>query len=119
MSSVAIAWSLKKGVNPILDLYSKEKIDEAVGAVGLDSSDEDVKALEDCTRRGLWHQCGEDSVGAIPASLTIHSHITKRKVQMHHCNRPRNNDHKYDQLIHPLSPKPSSATSPAPPSTPQ
>ena len=45
----------KKGVNPILDFYSKEKIDEAVGAVGLDSSDEDIKAFEDRTRRELWN----------------------------------------------------------------
>lgn len=55
MSSVTIASSLKKGVNPILGLYSIEKIDETVGVVGLDSSDEDVKAFEDRTRRELWH----------------------------------------------------------------
>ncbi|KAH8634234.1 aldo-keto reductase [Alternaria alternata] len=47
MASVAIAWSLKKGVNPILGLHSRERIDEAVAAVGLKLSDADVQALEE------------------------------------------------------------------------
>ncbi|KAK7192793.1 hypothetical protein DPSP01_011216 [Paraphaeosphaeria sporulosa] len=46
MAQVATAWSLSKGVNPILGLQSEKRIDEAVGAVGLVLQDEDVKALE-------------------------------------------------------------------------
>ena len=53
-----------------------------------------------------------------------HSYIRRKTklsltVQMHRCSRPLKKVRKSDQLIHPLSPKPSSATSPAPPSTPQ
>ena len=47
MASIAIAWSLKKGVNPILGLNSIERIDDAVGTVGLELSKEDVTALEE------------------------------------------------------------------------
>ncbi|CAN9354233.1 unnamed protein product [Alternaria alternata] len=47
MASVAIAWSLQKGVNPILGLNSIERIDEAVGAVDLQLSKETVAALEE------------------------------------------------------------------------
>ncbi|KAH8621924.1 hypothetical protein J4E82_011375 [Alternaria postmessia] len=47
MASVAIAWSLQKGVNPILGLNSIERIDEAVGAVDLHLSKETVAALEE------------------------------------------------------------------------
>lgn len=47
MAKVAIAWSIKKGVNPILGLQSIERIDEAVEAAGLELSDDDVKLLEE------------------------------------------------------------------------
>ncbi|KAJ4305512.1 CSG1/SUR1-like protein [Kalmusia sp. IMI 367209] len=47
MAQVATAWSLKKGVNPILGLQSEKRIDEAVGAVSVELSEEDFKALED------------------------------------------------------------------------
>jgi aryl-alcohol dehydrogenase-like predicted oxidoreductase len=47
MASVATAWSLHKGVNPILGLNSTERIDEAVAAVNLHLNDEDIKALEE------------------------------------------------------------------------
>lgn len=48
MASVAIAWSLGKGVNPILGLGSVERIDEAVeAAVGEGLSEGDVRALEE------------------------------------------------------------------------
>jgi aryl-alcohol dehydrogenase-like predicted oxidoreductase len=47
MASVAIAWSLKKGVNPILGLGSIQRIDEAVEATKLELSEKDVKALNE------------------------------------------------------------------------
>ena len=46
MAQVATAWSLSKGVNPILGLQSEKRIDEAVGALGVVLSEEDIKALE-------------------------------------------------------------------------
>ncbi|KAL5442019.1 hypothetical protein PMIN05_004216 [Paraphaeosphaeria minitans] len=46
MAQVATAWSLSKGVKPILGLQSEKRIDEAVGALGLVLGEEDVKALE-------------------------------------------------------------------------
>jgi aryl-alcohol dehydrogenase-like predicted oxidoreductase len=50
MAKVAIAWSLKKGVNPILGLSSIARIDEAVETVGFELSDEDMAALEEVYR---------------------------------------------------------------------
>jgi aryl-alcohol dehydrogenase-like predicted oxidoreductase len=51
MARVAIAWTLQKGVSPIVGLSSKERIDEAVEAVKWQSSggltEEDCKYLED------------------------------------------------------------------------
>jgi aryl-alcohol dehydrogenase-like predicted oxidoreductase len=47
MAIVATAWSLKKGVNPILGLQSIERIEEALEAVQLELSDEDVKDLDE------------------------------------------------------------------------
>ena len=48
MALVAIAWSIKqKGVNPIVGLGSKERIDQAVEAVKFDLSDEEAKYLEE------------------------------------------------------------------------
>ena len=47
MAVVATAWSLKKGVNPILGLQTIERIDEAVAMVNFELSDEDVKLLEE------------------------------------------------------------------------
>ncbi|KAF1974752.1 Aldo/keto reductase [Bimuria novae-zelandiae CBS 107.79] len=46
MAQVAMAWSLKKGVNPILGLQSEKRIDEAVGALEVVLSEDHVKALE-------------------------------------------------------------------------
>ena len=48
MALVAIAWSLKQpGVNPIVGLSSKERIDQAVDAVKFELSDEEAKYLEE------------------------------------------------------------------------
>ncbi|KAF2786564.1 Aldo/keto reductase [Melanomma pulvis-pyrius CBS 109.77] len=47
MAVVATAWSLKKGVNPILGLQSVERIDEAAAAVDVELSGEDVEELEE------------------------------------------------------------------------
>ncbi|KAF1959684.1 Aldo/keto reductase [Byssothecium circinans] len=47
MAQVATAWSLKKGVHPILGLQSEKRIDEAVEALGVVLSEEDVKVLEE------------------------------------------------------------------------
>jgi len=48
MAQVAIAWSIKQpGVNPIVGLGSKERIDQAVEAVNIELSDEDAKYLEE------------------------------------------------------------------------
>ena len=48
MAQVATAWCLaKKGVNPILGLGSKKRIDEAVEAVKLVLTDEDIRRLEE------------------------------------------------------------------------
>ncbi|KAH7139560.1 NADP-dependent oxidoreductase domain-containing protein [Dendryphion nanum] len=47
MATVATAWSLKKGVNPILGLQSIGRIDEAVETVNFELSDADVEALEE------------------------------------------------------------------------
>ncbi|KAF2687335.1 Aldo/keto reductase [Lentithecium fluviatile CBS 122367] len=46
MAQVATAWSLGKGVNPILGLQSEKRIDEAVGSVGVKLSEEEVRELE-------------------------------------------------------------------------
>lgn len=48
MALVAIAWSIKQeGVNPIVGLGSKERIDQAVEAVKFQLSDEEAKYLEE------------------------------------------------------------------------
>lgn len=51
MAQIATVWSLMKGVNPILGLSSKKRVDEAVEAVGLYERgllvDEDVKFLDE------------------------------------------------------------------------
>ncbi|KAK4694458.1 1-deoxyxylulose-5-phosphate synthase, partial [Lecanoromycetidae sp. Uapishka_2] len=48
MAQIAIAWSIKQpGVNPIVGLGSKERIDQAVEAVKIELSDEDAKYLEE------------------------------------------------------------------------
>jgi aryl-alcohol dehydrogenase-like predicted oxidoreductase len=46
MAQVAVAWSLGKGVNPILGLQSEKRIDEAVASLEVVLSAEDVAALE-------------------------------------------------------------------------
>jgi versiconal hemiacetal acetate reductase len=47
MAQVAIAWTLSKKVSPIVGLSKKERIDEAVDAVKIKLSDEDIKYLEE------------------------------------------------------------------------
>lgn len=48
MAQVAIAWSLsRKGVNPILGLSSKERIDEAVEATRVGLNPEEIAYLEE------------------------------------------------------------------------
>jgi aryl-alcohol dehydrogenase-like predicted oxidoreductase len=51
MAQVSIAWSLKKGVNPILGLSSIKRVDEAVAGVKLAKdgqlTDEDMRYLEE------------------------------------------------------------------------
>ena len=48
MTTVATAWSLKQpGVNPIVGLSSKERIDQTVEAVHFELSDEEAKYLEE------------------------------------------------------------------------
>ncbi|KAH0835078.1 Versiconal hemiacetal acetate reductase [Fonsecaea pedrosoi] len=46
MAAVATAWVLSKGANPILGLSSKERIDQAIEAVSLKLSDEEISYLE-------------------------------------------------------------------------
>jgi aryl-alcohol dehydrogenase-like predicted oxidoreductase len=46
MAVISTAWALKKGVNPIVGLNSKERIDEAVVAANVDLTDEEVNKLE-------------------------------------------------------------------------
>jgi versiconal hemiacetal acetate reductase len=47
MAQVAMAWSLsKEGVNPIVGLSSKERIDEAVASVGVKLTEEEIRYLE-------------------------------------------------------------------------
>ena len=48
MAQVATAWVLRReGVNPIIGLGSKERIDEAVGALKVRLSDEEAQYLEE------------------------------------------------------------------------
>lgn len=48
MAQIAIAWSLSHpGVNPIVGLNSKERIDEAVASIKVKLSDEEIKYLEE------------------------------------------------------------------------
>jgi aryl-alcohol dehydrogenase-like predicted oxidoreductase len=47
MAVVATAWSIKKGVNPIVGLQSIARIDEAIEMANFQLSDEDFKALEE------------------------------------------------------------------------
>jgi diketogulonate reductase-like aldo/keto reductase len=50
MATIAMAWCLMRGANPIVRLGSKERIDEAVAAVSFASAsrlgEEDLKYLE-------------------------------------------------------------------------
>jgi diketogulonate reductase-like aldo/keto reductase len=46
MAQVATAWSLSRGVNPILGLQTQSRIDEAVASLGVVLEEEDLKALE-------------------------------------------------------------------------
>ena len=46
MATVAAAWCLHKGVNPIMGLGSKERIDEATKAVKVILTEEEIAKLE-------------------------------------------------------------------------
>lgn len=46
MAVVATAWCLSKGVNPIVGLNSKERIDEAVLAAEVELTEEEIAKLE-------------------------------------------------------------------------
>ncbi|KAI1621300.1 NADP-dependent oxidoreductase domain-containing protein [Exophiala viscosa] len=47
MASVATAWVLSKGLNPVLGLSSRERIDKAIEATRLQLSKEDIEYLEE------------------------------------------------------------------------
>ena len=47
MAQVAIAWTLKKGTMPIVGISSEKRLDEAVAAVKVDLSEEEMKYLEE------------------------------------------------------------------------
>ena len=48
MAQLAMAWSIKQpGVNPIVGLGSKERIDQAVEALKIELTDEEAKYLEE------------------------------------------------------------------------
>ena len=47
MTGVATAWCVSKGVNPIIGLSSKERIDEAVKNSRIKLSEEDIAYLEE------------------------------------------------------------------------
>jgi len=47
MAQVAIAWCLSKGTNPIVGLSKKERIDQAVQALKVELTEEDIKYLEE------------------------------------------------------------------------
>jgi versiconal hemiacetal acetate reductase len=46
MATVAAAWCLHKGVNPIVGLKSKDRIDEIVGAAKVTLAKEEIDKLE-------------------------------------------------------------------------
>ncbi len=46
MATIAAAWCLSKGANPIVGLNSKERIDEAVKAAKLVLTAEEIARLE-------------------------------------------------------------------------
>lgn len=47
MAQVAIAWLHSRGANPVLGLNSVERIDEAVGALNVHLTEEEIKELEE------------------------------------------------------------------------
>jgi diketogulonate reductase-like aldo/keto reductase len=47
MACIATAWTIKKGVVPIIGLSSKQRIEEAVENSKFKLSDEDAKFLEE------------------------------------------------------------------------
>jgi aryl-alcohol dehydrogenase-like predicted oxidoreductase len=46
MAVIATAWCLHKGVNPVVGLNSKERIDEAVWAAKIRLTDDEILRLE-------------------------------------------------------------------------
>jgi aryl-alcohol dehydrogenase-like predicted oxidoreductase len=47
MATIAMAWVLRKGANPVVGLGSKERIDQAVKAMGLVLSEDETRYLEE------------------------------------------------------------------------
>ena len=47
MAAVATAWCLQKGVNPIVGISSKERVDQAIDATKIKLSDDEIKRLEE------------------------------------------------------------------------
>ena len=47
MAQVATSWSLAKGMNPIIGLNKKERIDEACEAIKIELTEEEIKYLEE------------------------------------------------------------------------
>ncbi|KAL2868565.1 uncharacterized protein BJX67DRAFT_349802 [Aspergillus lucknowensis] len=47
MATGALAWTLSKGTYPIMGLRSRERIDQAVEAVGLRLAEEEIGYLEE------------------------------------------------------------------------
>lgn len=47
MATIAMAWVLSKGANPVVGLGSKERIDQAVKAMGLVLSEDETRYLEE------------------------------------------------------------------------
>lgn len=47
MAMVAVAWTIKKGCQPVLGMNKIERIDEAIGALRVSLTDDDIKYLEE------------------------------------------------------------------------
>jgi versiconal hemiacetal acetate reductase len=47
MAAIATAWSLSKGVNPIIGLSSRQRIDEACANIKVELTEEEIQYLEE------------------------------------------------------------------------
>ena len=47
MAAIATAWCLHKGVNPIVGISSKERVDQTIEATKVKLTEEEVKRLEE------------------------------------------------------------------------